>query len=334
MGRWRLPRIWALWLVFLGVACVPAYATFARYDTKIELGGDIEYYVAHYKHQPVQEILRPYRWRVLMPYVASLLPFLPESLTTYYKVDEDKVITFKFMVVNLLGTLAAACFLQAFMAALGFSFWESALGGLLYLTSFQGLTNGYTMFVDPWANAAMAACLYFAVRGQLLALGLSFFAGMFVKESVVIVVPLVWLLGRKDRYRQLAVLAPGVLAYAVFRLSYPGGPGVTPVEDHWALFLKPTYLAYLGIELVLNFGLLAPLAYLGWAGARKGHPALCRLAWILPLLFMMPFILNTEAARVWFASFTVLMPLAVLGIRQLLGWEAQPLKLARTKRRS
>lgn len=328
-GFWGLNPVWTLRLLFFLLALAPAYITVARYDPAAELHGDQRNYVLQYERAPLDQIERPFRWRVLTPWAASLLPDLPDAFFRYYQNDPSKSLRFKFMVVNGAGTVATACLLLALLGAWGFSLRESALGALLYLFSFQSLANGYTVFVDGWTHAAIVACLLAARRRRHWVLGLIFAVGLFNKESVVFALPWVWLAEKKDaRLGLVLAMLPGALAYAAFRFSHGGGPG--PVLDRatyaaeLAQFMQPAYLAYVAMEFALNFYLLGPLAVLGWETVRREQPHLARMAWILPLLFVLPWAVYSEFARVWFLSFPILIPAAVLGLRRVFGWSPGP----------
>lgn len=306
--------------LYCGLAMLHAYATVARYDRQEAFEDDSMVYSAMSRGQAPDQTLRIYRWRVLTPYMVQSMPFLPEALTHYYKVDEAKVLRFKWALWNGLGCVAGGLAVLALCQSLGLSLLQAGVGGLLYMTSFQIAVDGSMLLVDPWANAFMALSIALALHGRLVPLALAFTLGIFCKETVVLAGAWIFLLQRRGWIKQLAVLVPGFAAYAYMRwVLYPGGPGQAEFDAlsvRLAAFFQPLHLAYIGVELALNFALLAPLALLGWR-ASAAYPALRRMAWLLPALLAIPLLMPVEVPRPLWTSFPVVIPLAVLGLWRL-----------------
>ena len=66
----------------------------------------------------------------------------------------------------------------------------------------------------------------------------------------------------------------------------------------------------------LTFGVLWLLAFYGWRVLRvqRDHP-LVRLAPLVPLILVVPFVLALNVGRVWIYAFPVVIPLSLIGIR-------------------
>ena len=325
------PRTDAGWRrLFLG-AClalglVQAYVTVARYDPAKQSSGDEAHYLEMSRGLPLDQELRVYRWRVLTPLVVGSLPTLPAGLLGQYQVDAFKLERARFAAWNLLGNLAAAWLLMLFMQALGLGVLQAGVGALLYFSSFQVATDGAGIMVDPWSYAALAACLLAGQRKRWILLGLAFGLGLFVKETVVVAVPLLWLLRPKDGWTRWLWLLPGLAAYCWFRYGlYPGGEGasfsVEWVLNSLAQFKDLHLWLYLAEEFTLNFLWLAPLAWLGWRDS-AAFPGLRRMALVLPLLAVVPLLVKSEFARPWFNGYPIFIPLAVLGLWRLAGLRA------------
>jgi len=327
-------RRWLFLALFLALGLTHGYGTAARYDRVKEFEGDRQTYAAMSQGQPLDQTLYLYRWRALTPWVVEHMNvFLPDVLTHYYQVDPQKVLRVRWALWNGLGGVCAAFFLLLMMEELGFSLLQAGVGGLLYATSFQVALDGACMLVDPWANAATVACLLLALRGSRWRLLLVFAIGMFVKETVVLVGAWILLMRRPRWFSQCLCLLPGLLAYLWFRFLYlPGGGGHTEFDHTVGAFFQPVHLAYVAVEFGLNFALLAPLALLGWRDSAK-MPELRRMAPLLLELALIPVLLSVELLRPWFAGFPVFIPLAVLGLWRLGGFEGPVLAPAKARAR-
>jgi hypothetical protein len=317
---WR----WAFRLVCLFFAMNSAYGAIARYDPRKEFFFDSGGYVDQYRGKPLMEIAKPLRYRVLIPYLAAKIPFLPPIVTKYYyNIDENKEIAFRFGVLNGLGTAVTAMLLMAFMENLGFSLWGAAVGALFFLTSHEALINGGAMFVDPWNYAALVGCLLMAQGGSVLGLGLVFAVALFGKETIVVALPMVYLLGHPRRGFQIALMLLGLLPYLYFRaVLFPGGAGLELGPDLMRASIAESfhlsYALYTAMEFVLNFHLLAPLAWFGRQEAVGRLRVLRRLAWLFIPLAIGPRLVLCEYSRVWQLGFPIFIPLAVLGVLALL----------------
>jgi hypothetical protein len=331
-------RRWIFWAFFLVLGITHGYATVARYDPARAFEGDSGNYEAISEGQPLDQAFHLYRWRILTPMVVGHMDvFLPEVVTHYYHVDAGKVLRFRWGLWNSLGCVLGSVFLMMMMEGLGFSVLQAGVGGLLYATSFQVSVNGAVPLVDPWANAATAACLALALRGHRWNLVWIFAAGMFTKETTVLVIPWIVLLGTPRWRSQLLALLPGLLAYLWFRcVMYPGGGGrheLDSVATQVGIFFQPVHLVYTAVEFALNFLLLAPLAVVGWRES-AGMPGLRRMALVLLGLVLIPVVVGCELPRPWFNGFPVFIPLAVLGLWRLGGFQNPAPKpaLARARR--
>jgi hypothetical protein len=219
-----------------------------------------------------------------------------------------------------------------FMEGLGLGVLQAGLGALLYFTSFQVATDGAGIMVDPWSYAALVGCLVAGQRRRWILLGLAFGLGLFVKETVVVAAPLLWLLRPKDGWTRWLALLPGLAAYCWFRyVLFPGGVGASLgwdwIVNSLAQFKDLHLWLYLAEEFTLNFLWLAPLAWLGWRDS-AAVPGLRRMALLLPLLAVVPLLVKSEFARPWFTGFPIFIPVAVLGLWRLAGLRAATVSTA------
>jgi hypothetical protein len=316
---------WALALfVFLaGVVCYAPITKYELYDSGPGVvASDIAFYVAMYQGKPLQDVERPYRYRVGTPWLAAQVPFLPDFLASRYTIDADKVIKFKFAVANMGLLVLTAMALWLWVPKLGFSPREALLTGLLFFGCFHVVVNAGTAMVEAGAYAGLAVGLLAAFGGPAWSFGLAFAVGLFFKETALLLLPAVALAFEGPRrWRLLAWAIPGLGVYTWFRLvAYPGGAGpqysLDLAQRSLGYLVSPSFAAYVLVEFVLCFGPLWLLAGKGWRQTAPGHP-LRRLMPMALLAVAAPFALHTVYGRVFFLSFPVVLPLAVLGLREL-----------------
>jgi len=331
-GRRVRPALWAaLALVFLWAAAGLVYPPITKYDLYDPgLGGregDVGLYVRIYQGVPLREIARPFRYRVLTPWMARWVPPVPPGLLRYFDMNDEKLVKYRFGIVNMVALAVSGLLMVRLCGALGFGTRDAVLAAFLYYTSFPVINSGGTPMVDAWAHAFLLLGLLSALRGSHAWLFVASLVGMFAKETTLLIVPAVLLLDlpwRSKATRLLAVL-PGVIAYAVFRfVLVPGGYGAPgdPVTAFsnliWRLGHGP-YLLWILFDGGIAFGLLWPLAAYG-AWSMRGNPreALMRLAWLVPGILLVPFFIGSNIGRIWFYAFPFVIPLAVAGLRRLL----------------
>jgi hypothetical protein len=153
-------------------------------------------------------------------------------------------------------------------------------------------------------------------------------AGMLAKETTSLLVPVVLLLPgpAREKLLKLAALAPGLLAYAVFRFvlapggfEFPSDPATSIENLVWRLRQGP-YFAWILFDGASAFSALWPFALIGlWSLRARPRDPLVRLAWLVPAILLTPFLINSEIGRIWFYAFPVVIPLALIGLRRMLG---------------
>ena len=322
----------AVGLLYLSVASSIGALSVTRFDLERSAGPDISEYLAMHRGAALEDVAAPYRYRVVVPYLARAVPAPPEALFTRPADPLERATLFRFAVLNLIGLALAAWFLFLLMAALGFAPPESVIGGVLFLCCLQPLTIGTLPLVDAWAYALLAGCLFAVVRNDLLSLFLLFSVGLFTKETILLV-PLASLLlpaTRASLLRRLLVFVPALLAYLAFRLLWFPADGLYSLASSrrfaFDLFVSGVHLPLLSRG-VRSFGLLWPLALYGWLCLRgdRAHP-LTRWAPLVPVILLIPFVLALNLGRVWFFAFPIVLPLAVIGLSAL--WNGGGARLA------
>lgn len=321
----------ALTLVCLWVSAALVYPPITKYELYDPgLGGregDVGQYVRIYQGVPLLQVARPWRYRVFTPLLARLVPLPPRPLLRYFDVDADKLVKYHFGMANLLGLALTGLLMVGFCEALGFTTLEGLLAALLFYTSFTVVNFAGTPMVDAWAHAFLLLGLVAALRGSLAWLLVASLVGMMAKETTLLLVPAVLLLGgpRRAVTAKLLALLPGVIVYAVFRfVLFPGGYG-QPGDPGtaWSTLVermqRGPYWASILFDGGVAFGLLWPLAAVGaWSLRGPGRQPLLRLTWLVPGILLVPFLIGSNVGRIWFYAFPALIPLSVAGVRRLL----------------
>lgn len=300
----------------------------AKFNVQEDGNPDMVKYIALYQGTPIQEIPKPFCYRVLTPYLARLVPF-PEKnpISGYLDVNKEKIILFKFGVVNALGVAVAGYVLYLLALQFGFSLYESILTSLLYFVSFPTVNYTVTPLVDALAHAFIAVGLYCVLRQKTWILAMVFALGMFAKETTILVflsIPLLY--GIK---RQTLILAstcvPGLIGYAVFRfLLFPTDYGYN--YPFWETVIRIAHLFIPGsrmlwnlYEIIIAFGPLWIFMGMGFLKIKKvpQHPLL-RLSGLTVVLITACLIIGENMGRILFLGFPFMIPLAFLGWKSAL----------------
>lgn len=319
-------RAWLIAL-FLFIAVVTCYPAFTRYSLYSDSGpSDEKNYIQIYQGRSLTSIERPFRYRVMVPWLARLMPSPPKWLRIYYNINDDKVIQYKFGLVNILGLTLAAYWLFAYLVKMGFAPWQGVLGVMLYFTSFEVAVNSGMATVDTWAYAFLILCFYLLQSKNHPLLGLAVLLGMFFKETTIFCIfgVFAYSKSRKELMKRSLWLIPGTVAYLIFRLKFitiQDAPlySLGMVLKNMKGLFDFNHFLYLTIQFALTFGPLWVLAYLGWKQRRllPNFPA-ARLLLFASSIMLIPLILPMSPSRIWFLTFPFIVPLALLGLLQQL----------------
>lgn len=336
-----LVRITALALVCLTVSAALVYPPITKYEL-YENGfggrsGDTGQYILMSQGTPLEQIVKPFRYRVLTPYLTRLVPLPPAGLLRYFDLNPDRLIAYRFGMVNLLGLALCGLLLIQLCAAFSFEAPWGLLGALLFYTSFTVVNGAGAPMADAWAYAFIVLGLLAAVRGSLPWLFVACLVGMFAKETTLMLVPAVLLLADAPgvKLKKLAALVPGIALYLVFRhavsaggYSFPSNP-VTAFARLLERMSAGPYLWWILFEGATAFGALVLFGVIGaWNLRHRSHLPLARLAWLVPATLVLPFVnavgIGSGIGRLWFYSFPVMIPLILVGLRQVLGVPPPP----------
>ena len=320
-----------IFMLLLSAAFSITYWAIAKYDvySDYKACGDAQSYIEMSKHN-YQNIQQRYRNRILMPAIVSFLndhlkiePFLRR----YYEDVDKKIIQLNFGIVNIFALTLTAFTFFYYCLHFGFSKWESLVGSFLYLTSFF-VVNYYTVpMVDSLSTFFIMGGFYAVLRGSVVGLFLSFLLGVFTKETTFIILPLILLVERRVFSKKLLVCMPGVIAYAIFagnvQKTIGRDGGFYLFRDIFNIiqgkFLSDAFewfSLYTFIEYIQVFMFLWILFFYALFRCRKPM-FLKRSCWLLLAPLVTPFLGTAAVGRVVFYLFPIVIPFALLAIRDI-----------------
>ena len=113
-----------LWTLLVLPACLAlAYLPATNDDPYSVMGGtlhsgDVAQYAAIYRGADLDGVIKPYRYRFVLPVLARFVPLPPQTLLDYFDMTDAKVMAYRFAVVNAVGLFAATIGLALLMRKL------------------------------------------------------------------------------------------------------------------------------------------------------------------------------------------------------------------------
>jgi hypothetical protein len=209
--------------LFLSSAFSITYWAIAKYDVykDYKACGDAQEYIKMSKHD-YSDVQRRYRYRIIMPYLVSLLDKnlkISSFLSNYYEDVDNKMVQLNFGIINIFSLALTAYVLFYYCRAMGFSQWEGLTGGFLFLTSFF-VVNYYTApMVDSLSSLFIIWGFYSVLTNSLPGLFISFSLGVFTKETMFVIPLLILLTERRVVSKKILACVPATIAYIIFVLS-------------------------------------------------------------------------------------------------------------------
>ena len=300
------------------------YANFQTYDPVLTAAtgySDTVNFIGLYSGEPISSGHQVYR--VLVPYLARLIPDIPTALFTPGRsLDRMSVAALKFAIVNLFFLVATSVALYYLIRGFGLSYAQGIVGSLLFL-SLTGVVRAGGL---PLADTAYFFFLLLAIvavqRQNLWLLVAATAIGVFAKDLVLLAIPFVLLapFGVSRRLRLFSGVVPALVIHLALRLWLARSENDIYSSGE---FLRLTgaavrYLFTLNAmaRLFMAFGLLwIPCAY---AILRRQLPSvLARWSWFIPILFVSMVVLGaTNISRHMIAAFPVVIPLALVGLAE------------------
>lgn len=327
-----------IFLLLLSASFSISYWAIAKYDLQGDYrgacGGDAKNYINMSKHD-YADVEQRYRYRVLMPFLVSLLNDhlkIKDFLSKNFEDVDKKMMQLNFGIVNIFGIAFTAFLFFYYCLYLKFSKWEGLAGSFLYLTSFFVVTYYTIPLVDSLSAFFIMAGFYAVLKGSLLGLFLSFLLGVFTKETSFVILPLIILAERRFFSKKLLVCLPGIIAYAIFVISlkdtkfnragfYFFKDIINIVNGQYLQASIERFKLYTLIENIQIFMFIWVLFIYALFKCKKPD-FLKRVSWLLLLPLTTPLLGGDVIGRVVFYFFPIVIPLGMLALRDILGYSS------------
>jgi len=285
-------------------------------------------------HQPFNFFIAPFCWRILVPLLASLLPF---------------EISYNFVLINFIALWASAVILYFLFRKMSFSKYLS-FSGMLFFFSLGWIAryNIYNFWlVDSMLYLFLTILLWALFADRNILFSFLLMIGVMVKESILFVAPLYYtfraikLWDRKCFFRFCWIILPAILMFLVIRILIPQKNG----DNTYLAALSPCLLngfdenPYVLSSIFRNFTVLMlanikkdPLEFfvscsIGTFGvlplflflfAIKNHAKtlLCYLPFVFLTFLTIFFAVNTE--RMLILIFPVFIIFVLYGVRDII----------------
>ena len=282
-------------------------------------------YLAMYRGEKISHVYGAPR--VAIPLLVRSLPDPPGWIfDSTRRITDTWIATVKFGIVNFVFLALTGILFFYFLLQLDFSTWESLLGILLFYTARPLVQHAGVPMLETAGYFFLLLCVYAILREHYVMLVLTFLVGVFVKETVFLALPALLLSEQKHhKVKLISLLLPGFIAYYTFRFYLYH----IDVRELWfdtkltsqareALFSAAHFNKLL--DLFSSFGLLwIPALY---ALMHAKLPALLRRwSYLIVIMVAVIFLFRLDLGRILFNTFPVVIPLALYGIRGMLGWK-------------
>jgi len=287
--------------------------------------GDAAQYIKMSRGESLDTIPKPFRYRVVIPYIAGKVPTTVPGGELYYDLTEDKKVALQFGIVNIFGITATAYLLFVSCSALGLGVFVSALASLIFLTSFNTVNFTPVPLVDAWAYATLMGGVYCIQRKWYVALTTLSLGAVFVKETYLLMLFFAVIIPdhMKQKLRSLSCVVPALAAYVYFRaFLLPTEAGYNysleiVLDNIVSQFSNAHRAAALVIEGGQSFGIWWVFFAFYVLCFRAEHRSITRNLIILPIVMVVPFLTYANIGRIWFMAFPAVIPAAAYAIGRI-----------------
>lgn len=259
------------------------------------------------QHPFANDVGTPWSLRIGIPLLARALPF---GIGT------------AFDVLAVTSAFLAAILVAAIVRRLGLPERHALAGGVLATGTTVTVTSFWTYYVDIHVLAFVAAALYLSQLGRRRLLVVLTAGGVAVKEIVMLVGAIPFLLRGRPLLRTAVVAtAAGLAVYGTIDVLVPHGPGssgglLRTQLDYTRIWFGQIWrlglVRYTGNAVLGSFGLTWLLWWKGWKNAPRAWRT--ALIWI-PLT--LPLFMTAQWERTFGLYTPLLAPLALLGVPRL-----------------
>ena len=261
--------------------------------------------------------------RALTIWLVRLLPDPPSAIFHVRRdVTSEWILKVKFALVNSGFLVGTAWLIWVYLKRLGFPVPVAHLGMLLFLTSLPVVYASTIPTVEASSYFFVALCAVAIAYRNLPLFAVAFLVGLFAKESMALVIPLAILAVPERRLWWIGAALPGLVVYLAWRAwgiqSGTGDVGhLDPEHLKNSLSGMRHYLRFnVFMDLVASFGLLWIPAFFALLSGRLTRELKRQYIWIA-MLFLLALLIGTGFGRTVFLAFPVVIPGALIGIREL-----------------
>ncbi|MBI4445712.1 MAG: hypothetical protein HY645_07350 [Acidobacteria bacterium] len=263
-----------------------------------------------------------FRYRVLVPYLARLLPDVPPVFFNPDRppINPTQAAAMKFAFIAFLFLLGTCVVLYHLIQGFGVPARYAALGAPLFL----GLKQ--VVWISGYPSVESAYCFFFSLavlavqRQKIGLLVLATTVGVLVKELVLIVIalilfaPFAW----SRRLWLVAAVAPALVIHFGLRLWLAPHPDDHLLSGEFVKDILPTLIQLFSlnsaVQLFITFGFLWVPCF---SALRQGQlPAmLSRWSWFMPILLVVAVAFGEpNVGPKMTSAFPVVIPMAVIGL--------------------
>lgn len=258
------------------------------------------------------ELEGPFSYRPLVPLLASVLPFKPNT---------------SINLINLIFLTVGVIYILKLLRLLGFNENQTIIGALLFILSFPMFYYATSGYIDSSLIGILLVSTYYLFADKYFLFILIFSLGIFIKETIIILLPVTlvkFLIKDKSRIEFLKVIIPIVLYIVVIVLIRK----ITPHKESYVwkpstdillynLVRAKTYLSF-----ILTFGIPGFLATyliitkkLQMIKKEISYPLLTGLLFSFLLWLYSLFAAYSDGRQLW-TSYVFSIPLALFVIQQ------------------
>lgn len=279
---------------------------------------DAEKYVKIYQGENIENILPPFKHRILTPLLARLVPIPEKLIEKEYNVtnkiySEAKFISLRFFLVNVLALTVFNLLFFKYLLLLNFNPIEAIIGNLIFCTSWAVVSYLGLPMVDAVFFVFFMLTINSVIEERI---GIYFFAvliGAFSKETIVFAMGTI--LALKDRRIFLKFATAGILAaipYLVFRfIMYPGQVDFTNYIDGriYLLTNKPLWTI---INFAKTFGVFWIIGIWGFIKYYKYDSFLFKITLLFLPLMLLTVFSGADYGRILVIGYYFIIPYSLL----------------------
>jgi hypothetical protein len=311
-------------VTFFAISLSICWTHFSRFDPL--LTGDFAHYFEIFNAGALTDIPPYFRFRVLTPLLARLVPDF--GVGGVFGLEANEGIAMRFGAVNILALGCTGLLLDWYLKLLSFDPRSSFIGVLMFYLTFGILNFAGLPYPDAVGYLLIIAGTIALLKEKFLIYSACLLIGLFNKNTILFL-PLFGFFQffgrRRELISTLVYAVPAIVAFFIFKVRHVSGDMNEAVN-------VPYFLANYGQGIRSDFarksilGLfsistLIPFVVLGWSktSVLSAMLSIGRLKVLLVLILATPILLGIGSwERHWMLAFPVFIPIALVGIDRLL----------------